>query len=209
MPSLVVRACTRIPLLVIAVGSLALPACTATTRHGATMTARLPDGSPVTLRVRDPATGVIHEQPARAASIPGVTWLDEDGRPIADRDIVSIEVTTRDRARGALQGVGGGLLAGALVGAAIGLASGDDPPCDADTDKYDCLFYLQFSSGDKAVFGAVGLGLLGAAIGGVLGGVVGQATTDVYGAPASPGTVPAIAVEPTSGGASASARWKF
>lgn len=190
-----------------AAASLALPACTASTRHVVPLTARLPDGSPVLVRLRDPETGAIRDQPARAASVPGITWVDPEGRPIADRDIVSIQVKTVDRQRGALQGVVGGLAAGAVIGAVIGASKGDDPPCDSD--GWDCFLYVQLSSGDKAAIGAVGLGLIGAALGGAIGAVVGQTSVDTYGAPGAPGGVPTIAVTPTADGASASARWQF
>lgn len=196
-------------LLLTTTGLLALPACTATTRHAGPLTARVPEGSSVLLRVRDPETGAIREQPAREASIPGVTWVDPEGRPIPDRDVASIQVTTIDRVSGAVRGTLLGLVPGALLGVLVGSSRGNDPPCDQYTDKYGCLFYTQLSGRDKAILWGVGLGFVGTTLGFLIGASAGATSIDTYGAPASAGVMPAIAVTPTADGASASASWHF
>lgn len=74
-----------------------------------------------------------------------------------------------------LPGLGLGLLIGGASGAVLGLLSGDDQSG-----------FLPFSAGQKAAGGALGLGLLGAPVGGIIGAITGiDETMDVGALPAS------------------------
>lgn len=106
-----------------------------------------------------------------------------------------------DHVRGALQGAGIGVLAGAAAGAAFGYSRGDDA-CGVDDDA-SCLEL--FTAKDKAVFGAIGVGAIGALGGLVLGAVVGS--RDVY--EREEGLVPSVSASVAPGGASASLSWSF
>ena len=93
---------------------------------------------------------------------------------LAVRDLTRLEVSRRQDTHG-LAGAGIGLLGGAAVGAILGYAAGDDKPSSSQSSSCRnedfCFsgpnFYL--TAGNKAAIGAVGLGVVGAAIGGVVG----------------------------------------
>jgi hypothetical protein len=74
-------------------------------------------------------------------------------------------VTEIRRGRGALEGLGIGALVGMGTGAIIGFAEGDD-------DCSSCV--VRFSAGDKAVFGGLVIGTLGAGIGLLAGALRGS-----------------------------------
>lgn len=89
--------------------------------------------------------------------------------PVADIRSLHLSQGRRSRTDSALRRAGWGLLIGVTSGAAMGLAMGSDQ-CTPDPDYwFDCV--LTFSAGDKAV----GLGVLGGALGFTLGAISGVA----------------------------------
>ena len=90
--------------------------------------------------------------------------------PVADIRSLHLSQGRRSHGDSALRRAGWGLLIGVASGAALGLAMGNDQ-CTPRPDYYgfDCL--LTFSAGDKAV----GLGVLGGALGATLGAISGVA----------------------------------
>lgn len=77
---------------------------------------------------------------------------------VAIGSLTKLEVSRGHKSR-FLRGLGYGFLIGAAAGTVIGAASGDDDPSE----------WFAMSAGEKAVVGAVSLGLLGGIVGGVIG----------------------------------------
>ena len=124
-------------------------------------------GKDVELRFTDSSEATA----AREVSVDpaSVAWTDPAGkRQSVPPDALS-SVRYVSRGRGALEGAGFGLLAGALAGSLIGVASGNDPPCGAQQ-----FYCVRFNSGEKALGGAIVLGLAGAALGAITGALVGH-----------------------------------
>jgi hypothetical protein len=107
--------------------------------------------------------------------------------------------TTISRGRGAVEGLALGGAGGAAIGAVIGLASGDD------TCARDSFCILRFSAGDKAVFGAIGLGSLGLGLGALIGAVAGS--RDVYELDSA--LVPRVSTTIAPGRAGGALSWSF
>lgn len=86
-------------------------------------------------------------------------FTDMEAKELATDEIVRVRIIRKSRF---FPGLGIGLLAGAASGAVLGFISGDDPPG-----------WFSFTAGQKAAMGALGLGLLGAPIGGLAGAIGG------------------------------------
>jgi hypothetical protein len=94
------------------------------------------------------------------------------GQIVPANDIHTIEA--KRHGQGALEGLAWGAVSGALIGGVYGYSQGDD---ECNDDGF-CI--LEFSAGEKATFGAIGFGAVGALVGLLAGAVVGSTNTYEY-----------------------------
>ncbi len=104
---------------------------------------------------------------------------DEQGITISrsitldESDLVLVEVENisliKIRRKGAVgKGAGIGFLSGAAVGAIIGFAEGDDDPI-CSSFVFGTFCFEGSTAGEKAVGGAIGLGVIGSGVGAIVG----------------------------------------
>jgi len=119
-----------------------------------------------------PATGSAPRSGVPAAPVPWGSSLGPSGDiPMVDLSAIPGYEVKR-RALGALEGFLIGALGGGLAGFVVGSSLGSDKCSNPDT----C--YLELSSTDKGIIGAVVAGVPGAVLGTLIGGVRGH--TDKY-----------------------------
>jgi hypothetical protein len=152
------------------VASLALCACSTTTAMSspiapADLTTLNNDlrGQEVELRFTR-ANPDVARSSAVSVDASKVLWTDQSG----GRQSVPVDALQSlsyvSGPRGAGDGFGLGFLSGAIAGGLLGFSSGDDPSCG--TEVYFCI---HGSRGEKAVVGAVLLGLVGGIVGAIIG----------------------------------------
>ena len=97
----------------------------------------------------------------------GLTLEVQSGTPLdlPFTSVSKLEISTRpaDRMNGFWKGAGIGFLIGGAAGVVIGLVAGDDEPD-----------FVSFSAADKALIAGIGLGTLGALLGGAIGAASGR-----------------------------------